>query len=532
MQSRSVKNVMLFVLLTICLTMVGCGGRGDVKGKLDKNVYASIDRRWGEDMGSQANYRVSDVTPGPDDVNVAETISNLGTLTLPQAVALATAQNYTYQEQREALYLAGLDLRLTRHQFERRFFGVGGFGYSGNQDDELIAAEATAGFNHLLADGTEIGLSLTGAWVNVLTGDLQGGLASILGAAIRKPLLRGSNREIVLEGLTQAERDVLYQVRGFNRYRKQFVVTVISEYYRTLLLLDWAQNAQGNVTFLDSLYTQSQILYDYGRLNQIERDQIHQELLRGKSAALLTWKIYEQALDQFKRTLALNPSLAFKLDDRELERLKTASLTLPQVPDNEILNAALARRLDLINEADRIQDAQRKIAVAQDRMRGELNIVGSANGASRQVGDPRTLDPYENRANLGIEFDLPLDRVAEENAYRAALIAYNQQQRRYDDAADQIRLEVREAYRNLALAAERYQLQSKGLTLAEDRRRVSSLLAEHQRASTRRILQAQEDMVEAQNKRTLALINFAIASLDFYRDTGVLQVKPDGMWTL
>ena len=32
------------------------------------------------------------------------------------------------------------------------------------------------------------------------------------------------------------------------------------------------------------------------------------------------------------------------------------------------------------------------------------------------------------------------------------------------------------------------------------------------------------------NASTEALINYTIANLDFYRDTGVLQVRPDGMW--
>lgn len=512
--------------------LAGCQNHSEIKAELDERVYGSIDRHWDGSLGSRANYRVSDVAPGPDDVNTPAAIEQLGTLSLAQAVALATAQNRLYQDQREALYLAGLNLRLTRHQFERRYFGLGGIGYAGNREDELISAEATAGFNHLLADGTQIGVALTGAWVDVLSGDLKGGIASILGVAIRKPLLRGSKREVVLEGLTQAERDVLYQVRTFNRYRKTFVVTVISEYYRTLQMLDRAQNAQANIEVLESLWNRSRILYENGQLSQVDRDRVHQEVLQARDASLQAWKLYEQTLDLFKRSLALNPTLMFKLDPQELQEFKQSPLTLPQVPDDSVLQAALARRLDLINEADRIQDTERKIAVAEDRLRGELNIVGSANGTSRSIGDARTLTPYGKEGRLGVEFDLPMDRVAEQTEYRSALLMHNQQQRRYDDLADQIRLEVRQDYRKLEQAAERYKLQTEQLTLAEERRRVANLLLDYGRTSTRRILEAQSDVISAYNYRTDALINFAIATLEFYRDTGVLQVKPDGMWEL
>jgi len=44
-------------------------------------------------------------------------------------------------------------------------------------------------------------------------------MTSILSATVTQPLLRGSDRKVVLENLTQAERDTLYQVRFFNRFR-------------------------------------------------------------------------------------------------------------------------------------------------------------------------------------------------------------------------------------------------------------------------------------------------------------------------
>ena len=50
--------------------------------------------------------------------------------------------------------------------------------------------------------------------------------------------------------------------------------------------------------------------------------------------------------------------------------------------------------------------------------------------------------------------------------------------------------------------------------------------------SSRRVLQAQRDLFEAQNDAAQALVDYKIAILSFYRDTGILQVRPDGMWEL
>jgi len=67
--------------------------------------------------------------------------------------------------------------------------------------------------------------------------------------------------------------------------------------------------------------------------------------------------------------------------------------------------------------------------------------------------------------------------------------------------------------------------------LARKRFEKSSLLLKYGRASSRRILNAQDDLYDAQNAATAALVNYTVATLNFYRDTGVLQVRPDGMWT-
>jgi hypothetical protein len=55
-----------------------------------------------------------------------------------------------------------------------------------------------------------------------------------LSASVTQPLLRGSGRQIVQENLTQAERNALYQIRSFNRYRQTFVVSIVNDYYRVL----------------------------------------------------------------------------------------------------------------------------------------------------------------------------------------------------------------------------------------------------------------------------------------------------------
>jgi len=593
------------------------------------------------------NYRVSDVAPSPNDVKIERAVPACGILTIPQAVAIATAHNRQYQLEKEILYTTALDLTLFRHEFEPWLFSGAREGYGKEGNTEGVGGEADLGFQLLLASGARIGTKVGIAWFKVLTGDVSGGLASILSATLTQPLLRGSDQKVVMENLTQAERNTLYQLRIFNRFRKTFVVSVISSYYRVLELNKFVKNAEDNYRVLSGVYEQVQKLTDAGRVPLFELDRVYQEKLQARDTLIQRQKEYKQALDEFKfwqLSLPLDTELA--LDENELEALSIAGLSKPDFSKiqeakteqakenltNEALNllekelelielikldatagysqndsrtqdayvqleevhqqvldklkintgspaninlqssqekrgfsetdavgTALALRLDLANKADAIYDAVRKVQVAADGLRGELNLfVGvdatSLAGSSELAGvgaldddfvadrdrpnplkrlrDNNPLRSFQDQSEIGIDLELPLDRVAERNIYRKALIMLNQRQREYEETVDWVTLEIRQAYRDLTKAAERHCVQLESLELAQKRFDNTFLLLQYGRANSRRVLNAQADLFRAQNAATEALVGHTVAMLNFYRDAGVLAVRPDGMWEL
>jgi len=510
--------------------LAGCTKQHNYKAKADKQVYNIIDQKWQKEFGDKANYKISDVSAEPNDIKIARAIPAGSVLSLSEAVAMATAHNRDYQLQKETLYTTALDLRLTRHQFETQFFGGPSGGYDADWNDKVWGIESSWGFNRLLATGTLIGAKISTTWLDVLTGNMEGGLSSILTATVFQPLLRGSEPKVVLENLTQAERDTLYQIRSFNRFRKTFVVFVVTQYYNVLELYDLAKNAQANYNALAGLYNGVEKLTNAGRLPTFELDRVRQEMLQARDMYVQARKEYESLLDLFKITLAVPTKAEFRLDEDVLQKLKTADIRDLDFNEGQAIETALFRRLELSNSADAVLDAQRKVYVAADALRSDMNVVGSINVASPDQGSRQTLQATEDY-NLNLELNLPLDRVAEQNIYRKALIVLNQRQREYDLATDTITLEIRQAYRDFAEAVERFKVQSEAAAVAQQRYRKTSLLMQYGRASSRRVLDAQDSFFDAQNEATKALVNYAIATLSFYRDTGVLQVRPDGMWS-
>ena len=526
-------RLLSLVLCVLAGLSVFCGcTKPNSKEDADERVYRIIDRKWQDGFGEKVNYRISDVAGSPNDIEVARAVPDSGVVSLPEAVALATAHNREYQTQKEALYIKALDLRLARHEFESQFFGLGSGRYESDWNDEVAVAEGSVGFNRLLASGMRISTSVGSAWVDVLTGNLRSGLATVLSVAVTQPLLRGSDERVVRENLTQAERDALYEIRSFNRFRKTFVVSVISQYYGVLQSFDLAGNAAANYGALVKLYDKVEKLADAGRIEVFELGRIRQEKLQALDIYIEAQKEYEQSLDEFKITLSLPVDGEFQLEDRELEGLKGAIKGASEFSEAEAVETALAGRLDIANSADAVGDAERKVFVAADGLGAELNLVGGASATSGRRGDRAALRPLREEYELGLELDLPFDRVAEQAVYRKALIALNQRQREYELAVDTATLEVRQTYRDMMESAERYKIQLENLDLARERHKDTFLLVQYGRASTRRVLNAQDDLFDAQNAATEALVDYAIATLNFYRDTGVLQVRPDGMWAV
>lgn len=492
----------------------------------DAHVYEVVDNHWDESLGTRTNYRIDGTVSESalldmlDDAIARES----RVLTLPQAVATATVNNRQYQLEKENLYLAALDYTDIRHLYEPMPFAGGSGEYTKDLTSESTSIYGNAGFNQLLATGAQIGTDISLGWVDIISGDFRSGFSSIASAVITQPLLRGAGRKIALENLTQAEQDTLYQIRTFNRYRKEFVVSIISTYYQTLKLYDRQYKAGDNYIALFEIYEKLEKRAAAGKVAQHELEQARQDKLKAYSALTQTTIDYTLALDEFKKLLAMPIDNNFELDKGELEALRQSVTEEMEMTESEAVKFALEQRLDLANAADQVIDACRKVDVAADAIRAELNLIG--------IADNTTLDSQtvNKHYNLSLELDLPIDRLFEKNNYRRALITLIQQQRNHQETNDQIVLEVRRSYKQKQEAYERYCIERTASQLAQKRTRDTLLLLKYNRANTRDVLDARDDLLDAQNAETEALIDYAVACLEFYRDTGIMKIKPDGMW--
>jgi outer membrane protein TolC len=269
---------------------------------------------------------------------------------------------------------------------------------------------------------------------------------------------------------------------------------------------------------------------DEGRRTPAELGRLEQAELSRQNAWIDSLRRYRAGLDEFKILLGLSTVVEIVLDSSELEELRASGLLHPAVSAEEATEVALVARLDLYNSRDQAEDATRRVAVAANQLLPELDAVIAGSLATPEGGNFNDFERRRLAWSAGLGFDPDLDRMPERNAYRAALIAEERAGREMTLAEDTVKLEVREAWRNLEQARRNYEIALTGVELNARRVEEQELLAELGRATVLDQVDAQNDLTDAQNDLTAALVNHRLALLAFWRDMGILYIKENGQW--
>ena len=508
----------------------------------------------------------------------AETEIGASILTLEDALNVAFRHSRDYQSRKEQLYLTALALTLDRHEFQPIFSGsvsaahvwssqdvstgalitavdtmagapgdllrnyadvveqsgtlTRGVGGGGTEVDRTrsIEGQTSFGMDLLLRGGGRLAVNLTSNFFKFLSGPSQESASSALTGSFVQPLLQGRGRDVNMEFLTQSERDVLYALRDFTQFRMDFAVRVASQYYGVLRARDAARNNYLGLKSFELSLEREQAFQQEGLLTSADLAR----LLQSKLSRDLSWtnsvRAYKQNLDSFKILLGVPTDTAIVLDPAELDVLKAKGSRVPTITADEATEVALVSRLDLYNDRDTVEDAERRIKVAANLLQPGLDLVLTGRVDTKDGNRFASFDFERSEWSAGAVLDLPLDRKAERNNYRRALIDYEVALRNSSLAEDTVKLEVRNTLRDLLQAQKDYEINQISVELNESRVEEEELRAELGLGDIIDQVDAQNDLTSAQTGLTNALVDQQIALLQFWSSLGILYVKEDGMW--
>ena len=295
-------------------------------------------------------------------------------LRFEQSIEMAVLNAREFQDRREDLYLAALPVTLQRFNFAAQAFATenvirqaAGRSAGGNQ----WQINSTEGFTRTFATGAQLMVSLATQVVVNLGNGRPDVAVSDFSLSMVQPLLRGGGFAVTLEGLTQAERTLVYAIRSFMRFRRVFYYAIAGGgqytnnpyglqgfaanlgrgvganltsnpigYLPSILREALLENARKNAASFEQFLRLFQNLKEGGGVTELQVVQVEQNLIDARQSVLDNTRLYLDNLDGFKIQLGLPTTVPIELDDgplkpirRQLNRFEQVYAQLKQIED-------------------------------------------------------------------------------------------------------------------------------------------------------------------------------------------------------
>ncbi|MEM9882689.1 MAG: TolC family protein [Planctomycetota bacterium] len=439
-----------------------------------------------------------------------------------------------YRRQREDLFLTTLSLIVERHEWGPRFFSavtgrVDGVPEAGDNETALNLI-ASLGVTQRLPYGGSVSATALVDYVRLLERASTTTLptetdATELQFSLDLPLLRGAGRSAAtVESRIQAERDLVYAVRDFERFRRTFFVDIATRYFDLLRRQRQLQNQELQLQNFRSSAELFSALAEAGRAPFFRAQRAEQRVLRAQNSLLNQQEGYVRQLDALKLEVGIDPTqpleiLAVEIDVPEiLLDLDTSVAT------------ALRQRLDLQTVGDTIDDARRGVQIARNGLLPDLDLDADVTVATDTTLQRGGLDFElgDSAYDVGLTLGLPLDRKIEYTDFRAALIRLERQRRDFTVERDRVSLEVRRAVRAIEQARFVLQLQERAIEINE--KRAEQIQIDQRSLGPNEVIDVQEDLLDARNDRDEAASDLRISILEYLLATGQMRIGPDGRW--
>ncbi len=460
-------------------------------------------------------------------------------ISFDDVIYIALRNSRDYQRQKETLFREALALAAERRSWDLPAHG-GGVGGEG-EIAKPLGQNSTASVAAVAAEPTLTqrfvhgGILTLGVALNVATdflGSDSFAVGSMIDANFTQPLLRGAWNHIAFEPLYRSQRDFEFAVFEFNRYRQTFTVGIVRKYLAVLERRDRLENENANIKGLEQTRNLTRVLADGGQVSRIESDQAEQRLLNARISLATQTQAYQNAVDELKIAIGLpiraNVEPAYPDALKELEKFKPAKGDVP-FDETKAIGYALAARPDVLTERATLRDAQRNMELAADDFLPKLDFEAGFSMTSGPGGNDFTRYSKSRNARYArLVLDYDFDQTDNRNAYRNALLNLLDTQRSYDLFLDQVRLEVRQNYRKLEQSRQTFALQTAAVEIAKRNRALSALQQREGQASARDVLDAEENLRDALNGLTRALVEYTNTRLDLFASLGLVQVNDGG----
>lgn len=554
-------------LFVTTLTLLPAGCVSSSMNEIDRQTSKVIRDHWAKSMGHQASEAMYDTpkadSPADDparDINKTDLpttnptsdilpartrtkddpdklgqlfiddMSQAKELDLQSILGYAISNSREYRRQKESLYIQALSLLMEEHLWGPRFFEeisatVSGTPEAGDYDQALTVVNSF-GVTHRLPNGGSVSATALVNFVHLLhdtsTGSGEGQDATLkLAASI--PLLRGAGT-VAQESLIQARRDLIYAARSFERYRREYLLNISTRYYDIIRRQAELRNRERQLKSFEWLNDRIKALAEAGRQPNFEIQRAEQQVLFAKNSLINSQESYDAAIDTLKLQIGMPMNQAIVVKPIELQ------IPEPFLEPEKSIAIAWEYRLDLQTSRDQVDDASRAVHNARNDLLPDLDIDASLslNTDSNKTRAGVDFEAGDSDYSVGMTFGAPLDRRREQLQLRKDIIERERAWRSFTQDRDEVALEVRQSIRRIQQARFTLSLQQRNIDVSAKRMR--GVVLRLRSLGPRDFIEAQDDLLEAENTRDSALRDLRVSILQYLLSTGQMRVTNEGRW--
>lgn len=220
-------------------------------------------------------------------------------------------------------------------------------------------------------------------------------------------------------------------------------------------------------------------------------------------------------------------------------KLQAIALLPIDLEPEQALEIARVNRLDWMNARSNLVDSWRKIEIAANDLKSDLDVVVTGQLGTRP-NHPFAFDTDHSRVKMGLQLDTPTTRLIERNRYRTTLISYQQSRRDYMLFEDRVEQSLRNTLRIIKLSQINLEVRRAAVRVAIAqvdiaRLRLNPPVRPNQPTRTsptaaRDLVSALTDLLNAQNDLLNVWVSYEVLRVLIDFEMGTMQLDSEGVW--
>ena len=335
---------------------------------------------------------------------------------------------------------------------------------------------------------------------------------------LTQPLLKGFGRTVTEQAILYAVQDRQVAVQEVRSQAFTLLSQVRDGYYDVLRYRDNLKYRETSVALAEKILAENRARVEAGVLPPIENLEAEVGLTQRERDLLEARRVYQDALDQL--AVLLNLPEGVEIADEELE---TTELS---VNEEVGFQSALSRRPDLQQRLRRIERLEIERKVNRNQLLPGLDLGAGYGRKGLAEGYQDNLSSIEqddlNNWQIGLTLSYPLGNRQARNELARTELLMKGEYTRWQQLREEVRTEVRVAARQIEVNRKKIEVANRGRDLAEEKLRTLIKRKDVGLATTRDVLEGEEDLALARTDQIASLADYNRAVTEYLRVTGML----------